>query len=483
MVRSRPFCLDVFLAAAFYVLLLALRATKNSSSCTPRKIGRHDGTTTPKGVHQPVDLLTSQRWVRDIRSRALSEKTFWRGYIPFCPPALGTEPDVALMESIGAAHGSVPFVDHAGEDSDATNTAGSASGSRTTSNSQDETTTDTRTPVRQQQMIPKVVHKIFFLPAAGSTTPSPEDAFRRSAQYAIARGALPTKLQAAFASWEGELNPDHHIRFWNERDVRRFLRTEYDQELLDVFDTIIPESWRSNLARFAIVGKLGGWYSDIQTVLLKSVREFSCTDDCSPGGSIVREGDRGKGDFDLPLFFCDRGLPWLQAAVFRAPANHPWLLRAVDIIKKYVLSRTYGNSPHMTGPLALGQAAKLEGCCSKFGPGSLDLGRWRRPKIGFFVNHRDQKHGNGFAFAKGAPTAAGKTTKDKDAAARALTDPVILYKYTKFLSKSELSEREAKPYPENSYWQFFRDQNAYRTKAELVEYQRTLDQLEERFGL
>ena len=112
------------------------------------------------------------------------------------------------------------------------------------------------------QLPQQVIHKI-FIPAA-------------DLGYDIRRSDLPARTQAAFSSWEGPSNPGYSVRFWNERSVRSFLRDEYGQQLLDVFDQIIPEAWRVNLARFSIVARFGGWYTDVQTILLRGLdEEFS----------------------------------------------------------------------------------------------------------------------------------------------------------------------------------------------------------------
>jgi len=110
--------------------------------------------------------------------------------------------------------------------------------------------------IRQNTPIPKTIHKIFL-------THDDEQS------YFLSRSDLPERIAATFSSWEHPtLNPEYRLEFWNERRIRRFLKEEW-HDLLSVYDAIKPLSWRANLARFAIIAKLGGWYADIQVTLLR----------------------------------------------------------------------------------------------------------------------------------------------------------------------------------------------------------------------
>ena len=88
-------------------------------------------------------------------------------------------------------------------------------------------------------------------------------------EYSMGRDSLPPDLQEAVATWEAPLNPNFQVEFWNEKRVRAFLKKEYGAEMLRVFDVLKPAAWKADLARAAIVGRWGGWYSDIKQVLLR----------------------------------------------------------------------------------------------------------------------------------------------------------------------------------------------------------------------
>lgn len=373
----------------------------------------------------PKFLVHQREWIAFIRNISL-QGTKWIGYDPFCRDPVCVSNNCCaknpfqLMKTGGPEFAGAERVAY-----------------------EEVSTSKTGADVlvqRPETRIPKIIHKIFLLP---------EDA-----AYNISRADLPDRVQAAMASWEGVFNLGYTVKFWNEYLIRQFIRREYGSENLDAYDTIIPESWRSDFARFSIVNKLGGWYTDILTVLLKPIDEY------------LRVDCELRDEEETPIFFCDRLENTLQAAMFRAPPGHPWLVRALEAVKKFALSKTYGTNALMTGPLALGTAAKVEGMCQRFGEGSLDLAKWKRPRMGYFVNHQGQNkgYGNGFALTKiGALPQPG--VKDP-------FNPFILYKFT-YLTHA-LPPADRSPYPENNYARLFFDKTAYREEGERVERQRRL---------
>lgn len=245
-------------------------------------------------------------------------------------------------------------------------------------------------------LIPKVVHKVLIFEGG------------RNANITLAD--LPARLRAAVSSWEGVRNPGYTVRFWNLLDVRRFFHDHYTEKLVDSLDALLVPTYQVNLARWAILAKLGGWYADMQTVLLQPIDETAEI-------KVLRE--------NRPIFFCERIENRLTTTVFRAPPGHPWLVRAVNLVHDRVQRRSYGEGPFFTGTHALGTASRIAGCCSfradslreeDLGPVGEDDGQL--PKIGYFVHHDEgfdfHRAIDGFAFspAKGAfPFAINKYTK------------------------------------------------------------------------
>ena len=252
--------------------------------------------------------------------------------------------------------------------------------------------------------IPKVIHKIFLRTGR--------------AGYDIRREELDLDIRASIDSWEdvgtARHNPGFRVRFWNEHRIRRFLKQGFGPEVLFTYDRIVPESWRTNFARYAIVYKLGGWYADIKTVLLRpidealglipdsenKIRPMSSHHDASSDEPTTDEPRTGEDDRkkktsnrhhvdyepppneqlimsspitpSTPIFFCDRQNGTMMTALFRAPAGFPWLKRALENMIIFVRTNTYSKTPLMMGPANLGSAAMLRGCCVALAENSLD---------------------------------------------------------------------------------------------------------------
>ena len=295
----------------------------------------------------------------------------------------------------------------------------------------------------QTEKIPRVVHKVLIL----------------LDQPDIRVQELPDRLRAAMKSWEGDRNPGYQVRFWNENAVRAFIERDWGPELLDTYDTLIPPTWKADLARYAIIARLGGWYADMQTVLLKPLDKVLA--------SVTSSSEEAAR---AAVFFCERPSYSLATTVFRAPRGHPWPTRAVEKVRRNVEKRFYGGDPlGPTGPLALGWGARSDGCCSfpidalrpgfERDPAPDDESKDRTseqedtsassssyeppamsdlPKIGFFVSHEDI---SGFSFlsAKGAV-------------------PFVINKYTK------LTPTAPKPFKDSDYTRLWSAHRAYRTK-------------------
>ena len=220
--------------------------------------------------------LSLFHWIGAVRSHfARANATHWSGYVPVCKPfadkyandavlltgvkintdseGVRTQPATGASSTASATGPVAEAVEDAVEDGapdsrPAPAPDSPAAGSSTT----------------QYPPIPKIIHKMYL----------------HRDGYAMRRSELPAEYQAALASWEGDNNPNYQVRFWAERDIRVFLNEQYEggtdgaeNSALKAYDTIIPYSWKSDLARFAIVNRLGGWYSDTKQVLLRPLDE------------------------------------------------------------------------------------------------------------------------------------------------------------------------------------------------------------------
>ena len=348
-------------------------------------------------------------------------------------------------------------------------------------------------------------------------------------------------------------------------------------DALEVFDTIIPPAWKIDFAGFAIVLRYGGWFTGAKQVLVRGVDEWrrealAGVYGVGAGQRVLvgqRQGQRagrraGQGhgrrhgrrqgrqanrtlvggepdpivprsrsteDVALaaadhaalaaadhaaqrtPVFFCDRAEATLQNAVLAAPPSHPWIFRAFARMKEMVLKRRYPRDAFI-GPILLGEAARLNGCCASFAPDSLDLKKWPRPLVGYFVNHAEASfrgQANGFVVVAPvvAPTSerkpslvAATTPRPRD---RAWTESIAagllaVYKWDLsnhvrdfLLQKLEEEKKRSPPegdgggppgadpnsgFRDSSYYDEFTTRTAYYTEK-FVKWRRELD---ERYG-
>ena len=59
-----------------------------------------------------------------------------------------------------------------------------------------------------------------------------------------------------------ELNEGYTQKLWNKNDCRQYLISNFPEEVIEAFDKIIPYAYKSDLFRYCIIYKEGGWYSD-----------------------------------------------------------------------------------------------------------------------------------------------------------------------------------------------------------------------------
>ena len=82
----------------------------------------------------------------------------------------------------------------------------------------------------------------------------------------------PTAFQYLKNSWI-ENNPDFEYHFSSDEDCRDFLRS-FDKEVFETYEMIIPGAFKADLWRFSILYVFGGFYCDIDTFCLSSIKNF-----------------------------------------------------------------------------------------------------------------------------------------------------------------------------------------------------------------
>jgi mannosyltransferase OCH1-like enzyme len=74
---------------------------------------------------------------------------------------------------------------------------------------------------------------------------------------------LPPKMKECVEKLKSD-NPefDHHL--YDDNDCRQFIKSNYDSDVLNAYDSLLPGAYKSDLWRYCILYKKGGIYLDIK---------------------------------------------------------------------------------------------------------------------------------------------------------------------------------------------------------------------------
>ena len=160
-------------------------------------------------------------------------------------------------------------------------------------------------------MIPKLIHKVMIVD--GGATPEFPDGMTESIE--------------AFK----DKNPTHKIILYNEKDCLKFIKNNYDERIVNCFNDIKPYAYKSDLFRYLVLYKLGGWYSDIRQVALESFdtlsKDFYCAIDTPPNQMCMYN------------------------AIIGSIPGHPIMKKVIDLCVFNIEHRHYGmDCLYITGP-------------------------------------------------------------------------------------------------------------------------------------
>lgn len=154
---------------------------------------------------------------------------------------------------------------------------------------------------------------------------------------------LPPKM-AENIEFVKKQNPEFKYYFYDDSQCRRFIADNYDNNVLDAYDRLVPGAYKADLWRYCILYKLGGIYMDIK---MRPANNFKLID--------LTTHEHYVKDRDSPIFFEKGHLGIYNAFMVNYPRN-PLLLDCINTIVNNVNSRHYGyNSLSPTGPGLLGQ--------------------------------------------------------------------------------------------------------------------------------
>ena len=162
-------------------------------------------------------------------------------------------------------------------------------------------------------MIPEIIHKVIIVD--DGEIPS-----------------LPEPMKEAMNTFK-ENNPKYKHKLYSGKDCEEYIKTHFDNKILDTYLKLKPYSYRADLFRFLVVYNEGGWYSDSKQVCyqpidkLQNGKEFIVSLDASINPNC------------------------LFTAFFGSIPKHPILKKCIDMIVFNVEHEHYGiDCLYPTGP-------------------------------------------------------------------------------------------------------------------------------------
>ena len=128
-----------------------------------------------------------------------------------------------------------------------------------------------------------------------------------------------------------ELNPDYKIILYNDNEIDKFIKLNFDEYIYDSFSKLNIGAARADFWRYCILYKYGGVYLDMDSNIIRSLDDLIEEDDQA---IITREGNKGYFNNWIMIF----------------QKNHPILLEAINNCCYNIKNKTSNNISILTGP-------------------------------------------------------------------------------------------------------------------------------------
>jgi mannosyltransferase OCH1-like enzyme len=100
-------------------------------------------------------------------------------------------------------------------------------------------------------MIPKTIHKVIIVD--DGKLPN-----------------LPDGIKKAMETFY-RMNPGYKVKIYTGDDCVKYIKDNYNEEILHAYNSLKPYAYKSDLMRQLILYKEGGWYTDVRMVCLQSL--------------------------------------------------------------------------------------------------------------------------------------------------------------------------------------------------------------------
>lgn len=168
--------------------------------------------------------------------------------------------------------------------------------------------------------------------------------------------------------------PDAEYYFWDWPKLKKLLEDDGATDVLNAIDGIKPYAYKSDIARYYLIYKTGGWYVDLNNyfILPPTMKELK---------------DKELIAFAESPRTCQSG--WgVQNSLFYAEPEHPALKKAIDLCIENVSEKHYGFSPFCpTGPNVLGAALASQKLEIDHRQVYGEFLYFKQPR-GFYLNHQ-----------------------------------------------------------------------------------------------
>jgi mannosyltransferase OCH1-like enzyme len=118
-------------------------------------------------------------------------------------------------------------------------------------------------------------------------------------------------------------NPRFRHYLFDDNECREFIKNNFDSDILNAYDRLIPGAYKADLWRYCVLYKKGGIYLDVKYTPINGFRFFNL--------------------LDKEYFVLDYGGGGIYNALMVCKAGNQILLRAINKIVENVKNRNYGN--------------------------------------------------------------------------------------------------------------------------------------------
>ena len=136
-------------------------------------------------------------------------------------------------------------------------------------------------------------------------------------------------------------NPELNFHLYDEDSCRQFIQDNFDEEVLNAYNSLIPCSYKSDLWRFCVLYINGGIYLDIKYKCVNGFKLIALT--------------------EKEYFVRDRPINITYTALIVVKPQNPIMLKCINKIVTNVSNKYYGkNALDPTGPGLLGTCFSKE---------------------------------------------------------------------------------------------------------------------------